>query len=321
MDKPGPRRVHAWPVPTGGGLAIYLGFWVPVLAVYGWDDGLAGLFFGSAVITLVGLIDDWVELKPGIKLLGQLLAAAVLVGFGTRIQFVTNPLGGMVYLGSWGVPLTLLWIVAVTNMLNIMDGLDGLAAGIASIAGLPLLLIAWQREQVFVAFLTAALIGSTIGFLRYNFNPARVFMGDTGGMLLGFMLGAISVEGALKGATTIALTVPLLVLGVPVFDTVCAVVRRSMNGRPISEADDRHIHHQLLRAGLSQRQAVLVLYTISAVLGVVALGTVRLGAAQALAVMVLLGAAFVAWARRLGVLGDGSATRLSRGPKPPALSR
>ena len=320
MANPGPRRIHRRPVPTAGGLAIYLGFWIPVLVAQGWNDTLVGLLAGSTLITLVGLIDDYVELKPGAKLLGQLVAAGVLVHFGTRIQFVTNPFGGMLYLGAWGIPLTILWIVAITNMLNLIDGLDGLAAGIASIAALPLLVIAWQREQFFVAFLTAALIGSTVGFLRYNFNPARVFMGDTGGMLLGFMLGAISVEGALKGATSIALSIPILTLGVPVLDTTCAVLRRFMNGRPISQRDDQHLHHQLLRAGLSQRQAVLLLYSISAALAAVALALVlvRATTAQASAVLVLLGMVLLAWARRLGVLGDWPpSARLTRGSRPP----
>lgn len=318
MANPGPRRIHRRPVPTAGGLAIYLGFWIPVLVAQGWNDTLVGLLAGSTLITLVGLIDDYVELKPGAKLLGQLVAAGVLVHFGTRIQFVTNPFGGMLYLGAWGIPLTILWIVAITNMLNLIDGLDGLAAGIASIAALPLLVIAWQREQFFVAFLTAALIGSTIGFLRYNFNPARVFMGDTGGMLLGFMLGAISVEGALKGATSIALSIPILTLGVPFLDTACAVLRRFRHGRPISQRDDQHLHHQLLRAGLTQRQAVLLLYSISAALAVVAVVLVRASTAQASAVLVLLGALSLGWARRLGVLGDWPpSARLPRSSRPP----
>ena len=318
MAQPGPRRIHRRPVPTGGGLAIYLGFWIPVLVSQGWSESLAGLWLGSTLITLVGLIDDYVELRPGAKLAGQLVAAGVLVYFGTRIQFVTNPLGGMLYLGAWGVPLTILWIVAITNMLNLIDGLDGLAAGIASIAAMPLLVIAWQREQLFVAFLTAALIGSTIGFLRYNFNPARVFMGDTGGMLLGFMLGAISVEGALKGATSIALAIPILSLGVPFFDTVCAVLRRVRNGQPISQRDDQHLHHQLLRAGLTHRQAVLLLYSVSAVLAAVALALVRVSTAEASAVLVLLCVLSLGWARRLGVLGDWSRSAgMPRGSRPP----
>lgn len=305
-------------MPTGGGLAIYLGFWVPVLISQGWDTTLVGLWAGSSLITLVGLVDDYVELKPLAKLAGQLAAAGVLVYFGTKIQFVTNPFGGMIHLGWWGIPLTILWVVAITNMLNLIDGLDGLAGGIASIAALPLLVIAWQREQFFIAFLTAALIGSTVGFLRYNFNPARVFMGDTGGMLLGFMLGAIAVEGALKGATSIALSIPVLTLGVPFFDTACAVLRRLLSGRPISQRDDQHLHHQLLRAGLSQRQAVLLLYLISAVLAAVALALVRASTAQASAVLVLLGLLAMGWARRLGVLGEWPhKTRLPRSSGPP----
>jgi UDP-GlcNAc:undecaprenyl-phosphate GlcNAc-1-phosphate transferase len=173
----------------------------------------------------------------------------------------------MIYLNGWSVPLTVAWIVVVVNTLNLIDGLDGLAAGVSSIAAATLLLLAWQAGQMHVAVITAALMGSSLGFLRYNFNPARIFMGDSGSMLLGFVLAAVSVEGALKSAATIALIVPILALGLPFIDTLFAVIRRLRSGRPIYEADRGHLHHRLMDMGLNQKQVVMVLYGISALLG------------------------------------------------------
>lgn len=230
-----------------------------------------GLFLGSLLIAAVGFWDDGANLKPWQKLLGQVAAAALLVAGGTRIEFVTNPLGGMVYIGWWGIPLTIFWVTALTNGMNFIDGLDGLTAGISAIAAVPLLIIAGQRGHDDVVLLTVCLLGVALGFLRYNFHPARVFMGDAGAMFLGFMLGAISVEGALKGAATMTLSIPLLTFGLPLFDTVCAVIRRRWNGRPIYEADAGHVHHRLLQLGFSHRRAVVFLYFVSALLGAVAL--------------------------------------------------
>lgn len=322
LEKPGPRRIHTIPTPTSGGLAIYLGFWLSSIAVNGWNGAMTGLFVSSTLIVVLGLIDDYYDLKPGVKLAGQLVAAAVLVYAGTRIEVISSPLGGTINLGYLAAPVTLLWLVAITNMVNIIDGLDGLAAGMASIAASPLLVIAVQREQWLAALLTAALIGSTVGFLRYNFNPARVFMGDTGGMFLGFMLAAIAVEGALKGATAIAVSIPVLVMGVPVFDTICAIVRRAVNGRPIAQADDGHLHHQLIRIGLSQRQAVLLLYSIGAFLAVVGVALLRVSTLQAFLVALSVAVLSLPGARRLGVLGDvSSSPAVEAGSRPPAVHR
>lgn len=304
LETPGPRRLHTRPMPTAGGLAIFLGFWTAAVVFNGFDDTDFGLLVASCLIVVLGMVDDYVDLRPGAKLAGQIAAAAVLVYSGTRIEAVGHPLGGVIELGWLSVPLTLLWLVAVTNVLNIIDGLDGLAAGMSSIAALPLLWMALQREQWEAAVLAAALIGSTLGFLRYNFNPAQVFMGDTGGMFLGFMLGAVAVEGVLGGAGDIALSIPVLVLGVPVFDTACAVIRRSASGRPIAEADDRHLHHQLIRAGLTQRQAVLLLYSVGILLALAGVALLRVSALQAFLAAAGLAAAALPGARRLGVLGD-----------------
>lgn len=266
IDYPGARRVNRVPVPRGGGVAIYIAFWAALGIAGLWTSHLWGLFAASTVIVLTGLADDRYTLHPAAKFAGQVLASMVLVGSGTRVEFLTNPLGGMVYLAAWSVPVTVLWLVAVTNVVNFIDGLDGLAAGVAGIASIPLIHIALQTGQPYVAVLAVALAGSAWGFLPHNFNPARIFMGDSGALFLGFMLGAFAIEGALKGATAIALTIPVLALGVPVFDTAFAIIRRVRAGRPIYQADQEHLHHRLLALGLSQRQAVVLLYGLSAVL-------------------------------------------------------
>ena len=272
MDSPGDRKIHTRPIPYLGGLAIYAGFLLSAVVFLGVGDRqITGILLGATLLMLLGTVDDMHSLSAKWKFVGQLLIITWVVGyFDVRIWWITYPFTGMVYLGSLSLPLSVLWIIAVVNTVNLIDGLDGLAAGVSSIAAISLFLIAWQQGQYPVAVLSAALIGSSLGFLRYNFNPARIFMGDSGSMLLGFVLAAISVEGALKSVATIALLVPILALGLPIFDTLFAVIRRYTNGRPIYEPDRSHLHHQLLDKGLSQRQVVLVLYAISAALGLCA---------------------------------------------------
>jgi UDP-GlcNAc:undecaprenyl-phosphate/decaprenyl-phosphate GlcNAc-1-phosphate transferase len=274
VDNPGDKRkIHKEPVPYLGGLAIYLGFCASVLYFLGTDDPqVAGILFGATGLMLLGVADDKANIPAIVKLLGQLAIISVaVVYFDIRIWWLTNPFNGMIYLNGLSIPLTIIWIVAVVNTLNLIDGLDGLAAGVSSIAAATLLLLAWRAGQIQVAVLTAALIGSSLGFLRYNFNPARIFMGDSGSMLLGFVLASVSVEGALKSAATIALIVPILALGLPLFDTFFAVIRRLRSGRPIYEADRNHLHHRLMDLGLSQRRVVMLLYGISALLGICAI--------------------------------------------------
>lgn len=260
VDKPNPRRINEVPVPNGGGLVIMGAFWLAVALSGIHHPSLRGLAAGSVIIGFTGVIDDRWELRPKLKFIGQVLAAVAVVAGGTVIQFVTNPFGGMIYLGWWGVPITVIWIVSVINMFNFIDGLDGLAAGVAVIACLPLFSVAHQLGYEFVALLLLALAGGTLGFLRYNFSPATLFLGDTGAMFLGLMLGSLAVEGTLKGAATVAFAVPVLILGLPVVEIVCSVVRRFRNGVPVYQADQGHLHHRLLEMGLSQKQAVLFLY-------------------------------------------------------------
>ncbi|MBO8126103.1 MAG: undecaprenyl/decaprenyl-phosphate alpha-N-acetylglucosaminyl 1-phosphate transferase [Firmicutes bacterium] len=289
MDEPAERKVHERPVPLWGGLAIFLSFLFTAKIFASEFQAFGGIVVAGTLITVIGLIDDVRPLSAKTKFLGQILASLVLIALGTKIEFLTNPFGGMIYLGWWGIPLTVLWVVSITNMVNLIDGLDGLAAGVAAIASAALWVVAASKGQTTMALLSAVLAGGALGFLPYNFNPAKIFMGDTGSMFLGFMLAALSVEGALKGAATIALTIPLLVLGVPFFDTLFAIWRRYREGRPVYKADRGHLHHRLLDMGLSQKAAVLLVYAFSVALGITAIIVSQLGEAGSFLAVVSLG--------------------------------
>ena len=237
------------------------------------------------------------------KLLGQIFAACVLViGFDVRIDVITDPLGDFIYLEYFAIPATIFWVVGLTNTVNLIDGLDGLAAGVSSIAAVTIFLVAMEEGIPFVAMITAALAGAAIGFLYYNFNPARIFMGDTGSMFLGFMLAGISVIGAVKSAATIALIVPILALGLPILDTTFAIVRRARNHRPIFKPDKGHLHHRLLAHGFTQKQAVLLMYVVSALFGLCALALTAVSTQAALLIIIIVAAAVFIGARKLGIL-------------------
>jgi UDP-GlcNAc:undecaprenyl-phosphate GlcNAc-1-phosphate transferase len=301
IDYPGGRRIHQQPIPRLGGLAIYTAFWLAVMLTQWltqrWDNQYWGLFLGSTIIFLVGIWDDIKGIRPLIKLSGQLLAAVVLVFFGFRLTFVSLPLFNKISnLGVYGVYigafLAVFWVVGLVNTINISDGLDGLAAGICFGAALLLFWSAYRTGQIPSSFLTLALAGATLGFLFYNFHPAHVFMGDSGSMFLGYLIGGISIMGLLKKATVLGLVFPLLVLGMPLTDMVFAIIRRKWKGRSIAQADRGHLHHRLLDAGLSQRTAVLLLYVMSACFGLAAVlldqGYWLEGLVLFLAVLVLL---------------------------------
>lgn len=315
---PGERRVHRIPTPLAGGLAIYAAFWLTVgLWSYGRAPFPFALWLASTAIVCIGLLDDRYTLPPVLKFLGQAAASGLLVAGGSRIEFVTNPFGGMLYVGEWGVPLTMLWLVAITNTLNFIDGLDGLASGVTAIACLPLFLIAMQQGHAQVALLALVLAGAAVGFLYYNFNPARIFLGDTGAMFCGFLLAAFAVDGALKGATAIALTVPLLMLGLPVLDTAFAIIRRFRGGVPVYQADKGHVHHRLLALGLTQRQAVVVLYVISGLMGLGALGLTEVSAFKGLVIFAAVGILASLAGLKLGVMEATPAGRRAAGPSEP----
>ena len=311
LDQPDARKVHARPIPRIGGIGIYAAFMVSILVQLIFVEltpefmmSLIGLMVGGTIIVAIGIIDDYCDLPAKVKLLGQILAAAVLViGFDVRIDFITDPLGDFIYLELFAIPATIFWIVGLTNTVNLIDGLDGLAAGVSSIAALTIFLVAMEEGIPPVAMVTIALAGAAIGFLYYNFNPARIFMGDTGSMFLGFMLAGISVVGAVKSAATIALIVPILALGLPILDTTFAIVRRARNHRPIFKPDKGHLHHRLLAHGFSQKQAVLLMYVVSALFGLCALALTAVSIQAAALIILLVAAAVFVGARKLGILG------------------
>ncbi len=293
------RRMHKKPIALMGGLAIICGFVISLIFdlvttsnIITPDREIAGLMTGIAVIMMMGVLDDTQTLKAWVKLAFQLLAAICVVAISdTRITVITNPFGSDPYMELSpfiSFPLTVLWIVGITNAINLIDGLDGLAAGVSSISSLSLFFVSILRADldpsiaVYTALVTAALSGSTLGFLPFNFNPAKIFMGETGAAFLGFTLGVISIQGAMKSYTAISIAIPLLVLGLPLFDTLFAIIRRILSHKSIMEADRGHLHHRLIDMGLSQRQSVLIMYIASASLGLCAIVLADRGALSAI---------------------------------------
>jgi UDP-GlcNAc:undecaprenyl-phosphate/decaprenyl-phosphate GlcNAc-1-phosphate transferase len=281
---PRARDVHREPIPRWGGLAIFAAFVLALLisAVVveyvfhrnitqkTWLQGI-GLVLAGTILSIVGAIDDRCDLSAGKQILVQILCACLVIPFGVVIQLVSNPFGGgMVPLGWLAYPITVIWLVGVANAVNWIDGIDGLAAGVCAISALTLACLAAWSKQPALALLAAALFGSLVGFLPYNFNPARIFMGG-GAQVVGFTLGCISTVGAYKSPVVVAVAIPILVLALPIFDTASVIVRRWRAGRPIYQADKSHLHHRLMELGFSQKQTVLILYGISLSLCIVAL--------------------------------------------------
>lgn len=275
LDHPGERRIHTVPIPRLGGTAIYLSFWLAVFISFGLDKMVVGIFLGSTIILAIGVIDDIKGVRPVYKFGWQLLAAIVPIFFGLSVEEVSLPLFGTISLGIVGYFFAIFWIVGLVNTVNISDGLDGLAAGICLIAALILFWSANRIGQVTAPYLMLALAGVALGFLFYNFHPAKIFMGDSGSMFFGYILGTVSIWGLLKTPTIIGLVFPLLVLGMPLTDLVFAIIRRRWKGLSIARADRGHLHHRLLDAGLSQRQAVIILYAISSCFGLAAILSVN----------------------------------------------
>ena len=274
VDLPDERRVHRIPIPRLGGLAMFFGIIVPSLAFLDLNRPVRGILVGAAIATAVGAIDDFRGLRWWEKLGGQILAGSIPPIFGIWVDHFTFPFLGVYDLSVWlGAPLTVLWIVAVMNMVNFLDGLDGLAAGVCGIAGVTFAVIALSLGKPTAAALSAIILGAALGFLRHNFFPARVFMGDSGAMLLGFSLAAVSVEGLLKTAATVALFFPLLVLAVPILDTGFVVAKRLKYRQPITTPDRAHLHHRFVNIGFSQPRAVLYIYFWVGTLAAAALGT------------------------------------------------
>jgi UDP-GlcNAc:undecaprenyl-phosphate GlcNAc-1-phosphate transferase len=283
---PRARDVHREPVPRWGGIAIYgafvLSLVLGVLAVHFVFQrpiaqrtlmGGIGLILSGGLLTLAGAIDDRWELSAAKQMAVQLICALLVLPFGVRVEFLSNPFGpGMLLLPLWAsCLLTVVWLIAVANAVNWIDGIDGLAAGVSAISAFTMALMAAWSKQPALTILAAALCGALLGFLRYNFNPAKIFMGG-GAPFVGFTLACISTVGAFKAPVAAAVAVPILVLALPIFDTAIVILRRWKNGKPIYEADKSHLHHRLLDRGYTQRQTVLILYGISFSLCLVAFG-------------------------------------------------
>lgn len=295
------RRVHKRPIPLLGGIAIFLSF---VIGIIFQKESLnfqeIGIIIGATIITIGGILDDIREIRPLYKLLFQLAGTIALIAFGLRINYVTNPFTSselFLNIGLLSIPLTILWIIGVTNAFNLIDGLDGLSAGIGFISSITLFIIAILNNRYETAIMTAILAGALLGFIPYNFNPASIFMGDTGSQLIGFLLAAISIKGAIKSAAAFSLAVPILAFGLPIYDTLFAMVRRKINGKPIMQADKGHFHHRLLNMGLSQRQAVLIMYLISCVLGGVSIIAMQISSQRSyfLTTSVIILIVLIAW--------------------------
>ena len=274
VDRPGARRLNRSPIPRLGGLAIFLGIVVPALAFLDLSGESRGVLLGAAVATVVGAVDDFRGLTPPVKFAGQVAAASIPPMFGVWIDHVTLPFLGVFDLPAlFGVPVSMLFIVAVMNMVNFLDGLDGLAAGVCAIAGVTYAILALSLGSADPAILSAVVAGACLGFLRHNFFPARIFMGDSGALCLGFILASVSIQGLLKTASTIVLVLPLLVLAVPILDTSFVVAKRLKHNLPIYGADRSHLHHRFLNIGFSQRRAAVTMWLWCASLAGAALAT------------------------------------------------
>ncbi len=268
------RRVHDHPIPRMGGLAIFMGFVLSVLLFVNMSLPVLGMLLGAVIIAVMGAVDDIVSLKPLVKLAGQVLAALAAIRCGLVFDTISNPnffsQTAFIQIGRLSAPLTLLWIVGCTNAVNLIDGLDGLAVGVSAISSLTMFVVSLYVADPLVSILLAALVGACLGFMPFNLNPAKIFMGDVGSQLLGFILSTVSILGLFKFHAIITFIVPVLALAVPLADTTFAFVRRIAHGQSPFKADRGHLHHRLLAMGMSQKQAVAVIYGISALLGLFA---------------------------------------------------
>ncbi|MDR2664836.1 MAG: undecaprenyl/decaprenyl-phosphate alpha-N-acetylglucosaminyl 1-phosphate transferase [Oscillospiraceae bacterium] len=279
------RRMHDHPIPRQGGLAIFLGFVLSVAFFADVNRQIQGVLLGSVVVVIVGAIDDILDLKPWIKFVAQAAAALIAVAHGIVIDILSNPWVASdieyLQLGWAAIPITVIWIVAITNAVNWIDGLDGLSVGVSGIASVAMLVIALLVSDGNAAIVMAALAGACIGFMPYNINPAKIFAGDTGALLLGYVLSTMSVIGLFKFYAIVSFAAPFLILALPIFDVVFNTLRRVLHGQKPWKSDRGHVHHRLIDMGLTQKQAVAILYCVSTVLGLAAVVITASGAMKA----------------------------------------
>jgi UDP-GlcNAc:undecaprenyl-phosphate GlcNAc-1-phosphate transferase len=310
-DNVASRKVHGRPTPRLGGIAIAAGFYAPLLALLLEASGVGGIFYanshraiafllGGLAICALGLYDDIRGSGAVKKFIAQFAIAGALYWFGFRIDIIALPFIGTFSLGPLSIVFTLLWIVGVINAMNLIDGLDGLAAGVGLFGLVTTFVLAFTRGDPIMMLFTAALGGATVGFLIYNFNPASIFMGDTGSMFLGYVLAVGSIQTSQKSSTAVAILIPIVALGLPIADTLLSMIRRAVNHQPMFSADRAHIHHKLLDLGLSQKQAVLVLYGASIMLGMMALLLTVASGFQSALILLTMGTAGFFGIRKLG---------------------
>lgn len=270
-DKPNHRKVHQNIMPRLGGLAIFLSFIIGILIVSPSYEYHLPIVIGAIIIILTGMVDDIREISPKVKLMGQIAAALVVVFMGDiQMEYINLPFGGgKLNFGFLSIPFTLIWIIGITNAINLIDGLDGLAGGVSTIALFSIAGMGFLYGNPYVGVIALILAVSTAGFLVYNFHPAKIFMGDSGALFLGYMIGVLALLG-FKNVTFISLIIPVIVLGVPISDTFFAIIRRLVNKQPLSAPDKSHLHHCLLRSGFSHKQTVLLIYAMSVVFGLAA---------------------------------------------------
>lgn len=300
------RRIHKEPMPLLGGLAIYISIVICSLVFIPLEREFMAVLIGGTIILISGIIDDKGDLSPRAKMLFQIIAAIILVMGGVRIEFISNPFStgtALIYLKLLSIPATIFWVVGITNTVNLIDGLDGLAAGVAGISSLVLMVVAASFGYIHIVILAMIMAGACFGFLPYNFNPAKIFMGDTGALFLGFMLAVVTIEGVMKSVATIAIIVPIIILGVPIFDTAFAILRRLRKGSSITAGDRGHLHHKLLDKGFSQKKTVLILYAISAGFGAFAVLISMLNTRQSVYLSIIpIGIAFI-YGFKVGMFG------------------
>lgn len=318
------RKVHARPIPRLGGIAIVAGFFAPLLALLVVDsfvgltfrahpDLVVGLFTGGFAIALLGLFDDLRGADARLKFSVQIAVSLFLYWLGFRMDVLANPFGPAIHLGALAPVLTVFWIVGVINALNLIDGLDGLAGGVAFFGVATNFILAISRGDIIMCLCMACLAGAILGFLIFNFNPASIFMGDTGSMFLGFVLAAVSIKTSEKSGTAVAILVPIISLGLPIMDTLLAIIRRSLLGRPVFSADKEHIHHRLMsRLFLSHRKAVLLLYGLCCLFGLTALGLAYANSAQTAMLLTGVGIVVFVLMRKLGYLSLEKAQAVTR---------
>lgn len=307
------RKIHDRPIPRLGGVAIVIAFYAPFVALLVVESGVGsmfydsprsatGIFAGGLAIALLGVYDDLKGTGAARKFAVQFAVAGMLYWLGFRVEQIANPFGPDIELGLFALPFTLLWIVGVINAMNLIDGLDGLAGVVALFAVLTTFIVAVNQPNALMMLFTAALAGAILGFLFYNFNPATIFMGDTGSMFLGFILAAASIKSGQKSSTAVAILTPIVALGLPILDTLLAMARRAVRGRPLFSADKEHIHHRLMSLGMSHRQAAFALYAVCLALNVVALVLVFSNSIAAAALLTGLTVVGFFAMRRLGYI-------------------